>query len=62
MSAPADLFRDEPADRAPGWVYTTEALAANPDAQMPSWAAFIAIQAEPLDAQNPLGFLDKSKS
>jgi hypothetical protein len=55
---------DYPADRvaAPGWVYTPEALAANPDAQMPSWAAFIAIQAEPLDAQNPLGFLDKAKS
>jgi hypothetical protein len=46
----------------PVWVYTPEALAANPDAQMPSWAAFIAIQAEPLDAQNPLGFLDKAKS
>jgi hypothetical protein len=55
---------DHPADRdaAPVWVYTPEALAANPDAQMPLWAAVRAILDEPLDAQNPLGFLDKAKS
>jgi hypothetical protein len=46
----------------PGWVYTPEALAANPDAHMPLWAAVRAILDEPLDAQNPLGFLDKAKS
>jgi hypothetical protein len=58
-------LRNEPADRDvsdPVWVYTLEALATNPDARMPLWAAVRAILDEPLDAQNPLGFLDKAKS
>lgn len=38
-------------------MFTLEALAANPAAQMPSWAAFVALQDTPVDWADPLGEL-----
>jgi hypothetical protein len=40
---------------APEWVYTAEQLAAHPDAKMPTWAAFLAVQDQPVNHADPVG-------